>query len=530
VIATDRAPSGLYRPSADWGRREEGGSDLAFDRSPNRRITEDGHLLVERSNITKANVCPYFGREIPGWQSLGLRANVVYRLLRDPEELRKAAPTFRNLPVLREHFHTTAAAHDPDLVVGATGSDPAFDGTYLTNSLAVWPKLAVDAVERRERYHISAAYRYRPDMTPGVYRGEPYDGVMRDIRGNHVALVRKGRAGPDCVVGDQAPALRPRFVHTGADESKETRMAKKPPAKARVLPHQIAAEFLLRGWASPRLAADAELDLRPVVRALGPDPRKLDLAAGRDALMRALAPRPDGRPMLAQDVDVADVTEVLEELVDAAPQVADLVVGGPAASPEAAELGETGVPADLTPPAEAGAAGAAAPEVPPDADNDGNVDNSDATIGKIMEFLDGKLSPEDMAALKAILDSGKEPEGAEDGRVSKGAMDAAIEEALKAERAKTRAAREAEAFVTPYVGPIRVAMDSAEQVYRYALKALGVKGADRVKDVEALRLLVEAQPRPGAARPRAPAPKIAADSDQVKGYRERYSPALKTLV
>ncbi|MCV5420626.1 DUF2213 domain-containing protein, partial [Escherichia coli] len=33
----------------------------------------------------------------------------------------------------------------------------------------------------------------------------PYDGVMRDIVGNHVALVTEGRAGSDVVVGDSIP-------------------------------------------------------------------------------------------------------------------------------------------------------------------------------------------------------------------------------------------------------------------------------------------------------------------------------------
>ena len=42
-------------------------------------------------------------------------------------------------------------------------------------------------------------------MTPGDYQGEPYDGLMRDIVGNHVALVREGRAGADVVVGDMLP-------------------------------------------------------------------------------------------------------------------------------------------------------------------------------------------------------------------------------------------------------------------------------------------------------------------------------------
>ena len=42
-------------------------------------------------------------------------------------------------------------------------------------------------------------------MTTGTYDGVEYDGVMRDIIGNHVALVEVGRAGSDVVVADSNP-------------------------------------------------------------------------------------------------------------------------------------------------------------------------------------------------------------------------------------------------------------------------------------------------------------------------------------
>ena len=50
---------------------------------------------------------------------------------------------------------------------------------------------------------LSCAYRYDPDFTQGTYDGQRYDFVMRNIRGNHVALVEEGRAGPDVVVADK---------------------------------------------------------------------------------------------------------------------------------------------------------------------------------------------------------------------------------------------------------------------------------------------------------------------------------------
>lgn len=179
-----------------------GDSALAFDRATVRSFDKDGRLHIEVTPISKANVCPYYGREIPNSRSLGLQPDKVYYLLRDPKELAKAASTFNNIPLLNEHIPVTAADPQKMAVVGSTGTDAEFDGTYLKNSLVVWDADSIAGIETDEKKELSSAYRYVADMTPGVHEGQPYDGVMRDIVGNHVALVIEGRAGSDVVVGD----------------------------------------------------------------------------------------------------------------------------------------------------------------------------------------------------------------------------------------------------------------------------------------------------------------------------------------
>ncbi len=175
---------------------------FALDRATVRSRDADGRLHVAATPLSKANICAYWGAEIPDAAALGLAQDRLYRLLRHPEELAAAAPSFNNLPLLSEHVPVSAEDHRPDLVVGSTGTDAVFAAPYLKNSLVVWAQDAIDAIESGQRRELSAAYRYRADMTPGQYQGQPYDGVMRDIRGNHVALVAMGRAGPDVVVGD----------------------------------------------------------------------------------------------------------------------------------------------------------------------------------------------------------------------------------------------------------------------------------------------------------------------------------------
>jgi hypothetical protein len=134
----------------------------------------------------------------------GLDPDRVYQLLRDPDELAKGAPTFNNIPMLSRHVPVTADDHKPDLVIGSTGADAVSGAPHLRNSLVIWARDAIDDVEDEKKKELSSAYRYRADMTPGIYEGVRYHGIMRDIVGNHVALVKEGRAGSDVVVGDKA--------------------------------------------------------------------------------------------------------------------------------------------------------------------------------------------------------------------------------------------------------------------------------------------------------------------------------------
>lgn len=179
---------------------------LAFDRASVRTIDANGRLQISRTNISKANVNAYYGREIPGSEELGLEPNKLYRLWRHPDELRKAAKTFNNIPVLSKHIPDFPNDPPNEFRVGVTHSNAEFDGTYLTVGMSIWDNSAIAGIESGEQRELSASYKYVADMTPGVTPdGEPYDGVMRDIFGNHEALVPDGRAGPDVLVADSLP-------------------------------------------------------------------------------------------------------------------------------------------------------------------------------------------------------------------------------------------------------------------------------------------------------------------------------------
>ena len=178
-------------------------AQLAFDRSSSsqRSFDVDGRLHIDGANISRAVVRDYLGSEIPDFDALRLDPSRIYRLLRDPDELRKAANTFDNIPVLSRHVPVSADDHRPDLVVGSTGTQARFDDPYLVNDLVVWAQEAIDGIEKDTCKDLSCGYRYIAEMTPGTFEGVRYDGRMTSLCGNHVALVSTGRVA-GAVIGD----------------------------------------------------------------------------------------------------------------------------------------------------------------------------------------------------------------------------------------------------------------------------------------------------------------------------------------
>lgn len=185
---------------------ERESNTLAFDAAISaRRIDENGFMHVAACAISKATVNPYLGREIPDWQELKLNPDAIYYGLRDPAELEKAAMTFNGLPLMQGHHDYTAETPPKEYQVGSIGTTAFFESPYLKNDIIITDAEAIKSVENGTCKQLSSSYRYRADFTSGEYDGIKYQFVMRDIRGNHVALVPQGRAGSDVVVSDGLP-------------------------------------------------------------------------------------------------------------------------------------------------------------------------------------------------------------------------------------------------------------------------------------------------------------------------------------
>lgn len=216
---------------------------FAFDKSL-RSIDTDGRLHVENTHISKAMISPYYGREIPNFEMLGLDQSVVYRLFRDPSELKKAAPTFARLPILSEHVPVTADKPRQDLIVGSIGSNVKFNSPYLDADISIWDSKAIAGIESGQVMELSCAYKYIPVMKSGLYQNEAYDGIMTQIIGNHLALVESGRAGHDVVVADSNPFKEEPMENSDPKAKEPTEVEKESPPVSDVSPEGKIREML----------------------------------------------------------------------------------------------------------------------------------------------------------------------------------------------------------------------------------------------------------------------------------------------
>lgn len=272
---------------------------LAQDR---RAFDKDGRMHV-RCRISKATVNPYFGREIPDWQGLGLQPDRIYRMYRDPAALAEAADSFNNVPLLSEHVYVTAEDPAQELIVG-TVSNAAYVHPYLEADVAAWTQDAIDDIESGDKKELSCAYHYTAVMIPGTSPdGVRYDGRMvGPMRANHVALVKVGRAGPDVVVADEAIRMNFKFPRFMAAISAVLGAA--------VQPEQLQA---MDSALSAELSADAFPDLDDAekkaacdaaMKALGKD--SLTEEEEREAYQRAAKDKKvakDANDKPAQDAD-----------------------------------------------------------------------------------------------------------------------------------------------------------------------------------------------------------------------------------
>jgi hypothetical protein len=101
------------------------------------------------------------------------------------------AITLEHPPVLLD------SANTKDYQIGFSGTEVVYDNGFVRAVMTITDQEAIERIMRGDAKEVSAGYRVNYEATPGVTdSGENYDGIQKEISGNHIAVVRRGRAGP----------------------------------------------------------------------------------------------------------------------------------------------------------------------------------------------------------------------------------------------------------------------------------------------------------------------------------------------
>ena len=145
-------------------------------------FTPEGYL-IDNPILTRVGIFEYHNPD-----------GTIRRELRLPEEVfaAESLASYKGKPVILTH---EAGLVDVDNVqqehIGTILSEGIQDGDDVRAQIVIHDAESLDYGLRE----LSLGYTQTPDETPGVWNGQPYDAIQRNIQINHLALVEKARAG-----------------------------------------------------------------------------------------------------------------------------------------------------------------------------------------------------------------------------------------------------------------------------------------------------------------------------------------------
>jgi hypothetical protein len=167
--------------------------DIGSLQSPERRA--DGTVVFD-AHLTRTGVFTY--RKSDGTERREYRPDSE---VHDPKSL----ASFALVPVTNDHPPEMLSAKNArKYAVGATGERIRKDGDHVAAKVSIFDEATIAQMDSGKT-QLSCGYDCDLDETPGVSPGgERYDAIQKNIVGNHLAIVDRGRAGSARVRMDAA--------------------------------------------------------------------------------------------------------------------------------------------------------------------------------------------------------------------------------------------------------------------------------------------------------------------------------------
>jgi len=180
----------------------------------NRVEDINGWYEIKDNPLSKVGVYPYLGSSIDFDGSMNLDPDAVYSVYRPANELSSpdCIDSFKLIPWVNEHDmlgdeEGTIAAENKG-IEGVIGEDVFFDSEegILKGNIKVFSENLKKIIDGGKD-ELSCGYRCTYELSSGVFDGDKYDIIQRNMRGNHLASVGQGRMGPEVSVLDDNKSL-----------------------------------------------------------------------------------------------------------------------------------------------------------------------------------------------------------------------------------------------------------------------------------------------------------------------------------
>lgn len=154
----------------------------------------NGFITIDDNPISRSGVFQYLGSSIGAEDP-----NKIYNVYRPAEELSHAdaIESFKLIPFVDDH--TMLGSEDIGLVPaefkgvhGSTGEEVEFRDGVLYAKLRIFSETLKRLLAEGKK-EISLGYRCVYEKASGIFNGEVYDYIQRNLRGNHLALVDQAR-------------------------------------------------------------------------------------------------------------------------------------------------------------------------------------------------------------------------------------------------------------------------------------------------------------------------------------------------
>lgn len=172
---------------------------IVMDAGAQMKVTADGYLAAH-PRVARTGIQLYLGSEVR-------RPDLsVVRVYRPPDEVfqQDSMRSYAHRPVTNDHPPVHVEADNwKEYATGQSGERVQRDGDYIRVPIVVMDKTAVADVMAGKR-ELSLGYSMDLEWTSGkLETGEEYDAIMRNIRGNHLAVVTAARGGQLLRIGDE---------------------------------------------------------------------------------------------------------------------------------------------------------------------------------------------------------------------------------------------------------------------------------------------------------------------------------------